>query len=363
MARSRPLRPPGRDPRRACRAVCGGLLLFVLSQIGLRLWIDARAPWVRDPEYAARLARLQPPPPSRGERPPLVVVFGSSRTEFGLKALVMQEALARDLGRPVRVHNFGLPGSSGVESLFNWRRLRRDGVRPDVVLLEVTPTRLNANCPVHELAAARHPSQRLTWGDLPLVERCEGPDRPQLREEWWMAQLVPVLGHREILLRALAPWMVNWWNRGLPGAGMNAAGDLPVHGDWLELRRTPETLRLVWEQHGFFLAHFRLGGPSRAATRELLDECRTQHVPVALVLMPEGPAYRAWADPAIYAEVRAWVRRLQQEYDCGVIDARDWIGEDGFWDSHHMVLSGALAFTDRLRREAVLPLLRPATHE
>jgi hypothetical protein len=356
---SRSPRKPACDPRRACLTVCGGLALFVLVQVGLRLWIDTRAGWLSDPEYAARLARLRPRARGEAERPPLLVVmFGSSRTQYGLRGLQLQARLSRELGWPVRVHNFGRPAAGGVEALFNWRRLERDGVRPEVVLLEVPPMLLNANFPGHELSASRHPTEQLGWADLALVERFESWDRPQVRDEWRIGQAVPVLGQRRGLTRLVAPWALTGPERVWPDRGMNEAGELPVHEHWRGVQQTPERLAGVRSMQAAYLQRFHLGGPGCDALRQVLAECRAHGVSAALVLMPEGPAYRSWFAESIYDETRAWMRGLRQEYGCALVDAREWIGEDGFIDSHHMKPEGGKAFTDRLAREAVLPWLR-----
>ena len=43
-----------------------------------------------------------------------------------------------------------------------------------------------------------------------------------------------------------------------------------------------------------------------------------------------------------------------------VLDARGWVGDDGFWDSHHLRAAGAVAFTERLGR--VLGSSQGASH-
>ena len=41
-----------------------------------------------------------------------------------------------------------------------------------------------------------------------------------------------------------------------------------------------------------------------------------------------------------------------------MIDAREWVPDVGFSDGHHLLPAGATTFTDRLGREALIPLLR-----
>jgi hypothetical protein len=49
---------------------------------------------------------------------------------------------------------------------------------------------------------------------------------------------------------------------------------------------------------------------------------------------------------------------LTRKYGTPVINARDWLGEDDFLDSHHLLVEAAGKFTHRLAEEALLPLLR-----
>jgi hypothetical protein len=71
----------------------------------------------------------------------------------------------------------------------------------------------------------------------------------------------------------------------------------------------------------------------------------------ALVLMPEGTYFRGWYPPHAEPLIRGLLSDLRKDYGVEVIDARRWIGDDGFWDSHHLVDTGATAFTDRLASE------------
>ena len=67
-------------------------------------------------------------------------------------------------------------------------------------------------------------------------------------------------------------------------------------------------------------------------------------MPVQAIILPEGSAFRAMYPPQALAMLDAFTKRL----DCPFIDARLWLGDDGFSDSHHMVSAGSREFSRRL---------------
>ncbi len=106
------------------------------------------------------------------------------------------------------------------------------------------------------------------------------------------------------------------------------------------------------------MTHFHLGGPACDALRELLDDSRRDGVKTALVVAPEGPEFRGWYPPKTWRTIRVWLERLSREYDAPLVNAREWIDEDDFMDSHHLLKAGAARFTERLGRECIVPMLR-----
>jgi hypothetical protein len=92
------------------------------------------------------------------------------------------------------------------------------------------------------------------------------------------------------------------------------------------------------------------------AQERLLDRIEHAHLPCALVVMPESSWFRASYAPALNAAVASLLQRLHQERGLPVINARDWVGDDGFFDGHHMLMSGAIAFSERILGEQILPL-------
>src|SRR5439155_26027040 len=88
--------------------------------------------------------------------------------------------------------------------------------------------------------------------------------------------------------------------------------------------------------------------------RELLTLCRQQQIPAMLLLLPEGPEFQSWYAPPARAEIDAYVDRLSRDYGYPLVDARSWLSETAFFDSHHLHPDGATAFTQRFAQEVAL---------
>ena len=66
-------------------------------------------------------------------------MLGSSRTLNALCGTTIDAELQRDLGQQVIVFNLGSTGVAPPAELLTFGRLVRDGVRPDLLLIEVFP--------------------------------------------------------------------------------------------------------------------------------------------------------------------------------------------------------------------------------
>src|SRR5262245_7975669 len=113
--------------RRSARALASGAACFLAAQLALGLAVEHCLPAVRDPEYAAKTARLRA---RLAESPgrPLVLVLGSSRVQMGLRAGSVN---AECDGRPALVFNFGMSGGGAQLESLCLRRLLDEGIRPD----------------------------------------------------------------------------------------------------------------------------------------------------------------------------------------------------------------------------------------
>jgi hypothetical protein len=349
---------PPADRQRRARAVlaCAAAALLLLLAVSLH---DARSAAWRDTNYGGRLERLRLRLQAAGPERRLVVALGTSRLEQGLYGRSIEGELGKRLGRSVVIANFGRAGNGPCCSMLTWRRLRRDGVRPDLLVVEVLPALVSLNVSGGDLEAEKFPETCLSWADLDVIERYASARRPQARRIWLRELPGHVYEHRGELVARFAPSLVPPTQ--LPDSGL-VFEEMPENPDddaaWHTPERRRRALELSRSIYAGILSHFRLGGTNCEALRDLLAECRRDAVPVALLLMPEGATFRSWYAPGVIEEVRAWLDELRAEFGVTVLDAREWMEEDDFEDSHHLTRDGARRFSQRLGAEHLLPLLR-----
>jgi hypothetical protein len=239
--------------------------------------------------------------------------------------------------------------------LLTWQRLRRDGVRPDLLLIEVMPPQFSREDEQQDMSEKGLPAERLSWSDLDLVQRYGG--RPWLRAGWVASLLVPVYEHRFALVSRAAPALLPYWQR-LPAERRNDSGELVATRPIPTPEQRARALEHARQGYAPVVASLEVGGPGCSALRELLAACRQEGVRAALVLMPEGPAFRSWYSPRSWAQIQEWLTEVSREYDAPLINAREWLDEEAFVDSHHLTPIGAERFSERLGREAIVPLLQ-----
>jgi hypothetical protein len=357
-----------RTARQACIALLTGAALFAVLQIAAAVALELWFPGAIDPDYGGRFWRIAQGRAAEAGHSRTVVMLGSSRTYYGLDAGALNAPLSRELGRPVTVVNFGFTGAGPVTELLMWRRLRQDAIRPDLVLVEVLPGYLSSSFPVDETSEAAMPADRLRWHDLALLERYgAGRARPRLRRDLMEAAADTLYSRRLGIVNAIAPELLSFTNTKNPLIERRSPDPFPAilsrqqldkalaYACREQLDKARDSARRDYTP---FLADFHLGGRGCEALRELLASCRQAHVPAALVLMPEGPQFRSWYPPETWRQIQNWVELVCREEGAPLINAREWIEEDDFVDSHHLLPRGADKFTCRLGREYILPLLR-----
>jgi hypothetical protein len=261
-------------------AVLSGLILFLLVQLGLAVSIESVLPEVRDPVYGCRLDCIRRRLRTAPVKPWTVMMLGSSRTQLAFRIGKGEEnAWSETLGHPVAAFNFGVPGGASLTELLTWRRLRRDGVRPNLLLIEVLPAYLAG--PSWDYGEGFLPTDRLAWQDLPLIERYAGNPRKNLRCDWLESWPMACYNHRLSLMRLVVPSLLPAAYQLKEDAALEDSGaprfvDVPVTSE----QRRRATQVASDDYHARF-GGFHLGGPQCQALRELLVSssrkgCRSQ---------------------------------------------------------------------------------------
>jgi hypothetical protein len=345
--------------RRARQALFAAAAAFALVQVGLNL-LKGRLD-LRDPDFAMRMGDLRRRAAGPGARPRVVVMVGSSRTQWAFRSRLLERRLHQAAGRPAAAFNFGAPGRGVVANALAWHRLRRRGVRPDLLLFEVFPQTLFDGYRIRDLGEILFPTRTLLCDDLRFIRRHGADVRPTIRREWLATVLAPCYYQRLPLVTRVAPWLLPVSQRTGPYPGLDTAADVPcwemnVSAAVTARRaiRQPEAGEELTRQWAASVP-----GPRPCAVlAELLDSCRRQGVRVALVLMPESSRYRNACPPAVWRRLDDCVRALSRRHGVPLVHARDWIADNHFVDLDHLDADGARLFTTRLTDEVVLPMLQ-----
>jgi hypothetical protein len=278
---------------------------------------------------------------------PLLLMLGSSRVCWDFRAGVLNGMPDSD-GRPLLVYNFGIPGTGPIYQVICLREMLAKGIRPRFLLVEFLPTLL---CEPHrgvlteegmleyETISAR---RFLQW--MPYLQR--------LKKDagiWLEARVAPVYTFRYQILAEM----------GLLATGMPLPKyDLIDEYGWhmappLPFLPVERAKRLVAARGGYSpgLTKFHLGKVPYRAFHELLDLCRQEKIPVALVVTPEDSHFRSWYSDEAKTTARRLLDEFQQTYGVAVIDAQCWLDDEHFEDGHHALYEGAKICTARLAAE------------
>jgi hypothetical protein len=322
------------------------LLAALFSFGGFAAFAAAAGAWLRDPLYADKADRFVERIAAKtglGERPISIVMLGSSRTSNALRGTDLELQFETALGRPIVAFNFGIPSSGPVTQLLHLRRLLADGQKPDLVLFEILPKMLS-NLTGESIEQNFYDPERLMPGEAAFVH-ARGYPWEKFRDGEWSATWVPIYGMRlPILGRCLPKWLP--WNRRFDSSrNCDETGWMrPVH-EILTPEQRERNTAAARDDYAPWLRELPLNGSAAAAVHESIAMCRSANVPIALVLMPEGTQFRAMYSPSALTEIDQFLAT------CGGapnIDARLWLPDYAFSDSHHMNTMGAREFTTRL---------------
>jgi hypothetical protein len=345
-------------PKRRARAVLlWAAGLFAAVQLTASLLLDYAWPLLRFPSARRTMAALAAEP-----GPPEIVALGSSRFGAGIAPHEIGALLGRqlDAGRPVGVFNAAAPAGDSIAAEFLLRRLLRAGVRPKLVLLEISPETLN----YYNEWLGLHVRRQLCWHDLPgyFVEVCWSKQMAR----WLGERASPLYYHREELWRRAAEAAERF--AAGPAAGGAApprpglTGGPPAWGELLRLpgqALTPQLAQASVEGASIgpsrWLRHYRIGGANAEALERLLGRCKRRGIEVVLIGAPVTRPHRETYTPAILGEYQAYLDRVAQQYGAAFHDYRDRLPDNLFLDCHHLSPEGGVYFSRLLTYELLAP--------
>jgi hypothetical protein len=338
----------GNRRRRARRTAVAWLVSFLAIEIAFGLAIQGPLDCIRNPAYASRSAVLREMKRKSVDRP-LVLVLGSSRAQQGVRPDLLNEDPAQPL-----VYNFGRAGHGPRHHCITLKRLLRDGLRPDVVILELAPHQLAEQVSgVDQVNLLNHNYQELL-DSLPFRA-----DPEKIRDDWVRAQIMlPCFSYRyHLMSQVLASWnpaghTVEQWRN------FDPYGWLPYKREEMNVVPTAEDIRSQFQPA---LSQLHVHPSNQKAIEEIFNDCRHEGIAVAVLFMPEGPVFRGCYSPQAEAALLEFQQRLARFPGVTVINAREWLdAEDYFVDSHHIEYRSAPLFTQMFARR-VIPLLPAST--
>jgi hypothetical protein len=283
-----------------------------------------------------------------------VVALGSSRTAIALRGELL--AVNRRPGPGPIVFNAGMCKFLAVGQLLTACRLFDEGIRPDVVLLEVWPPFLaHGGDQTDTLVGV----ERLNWHEQQLLHQ-HSVDPVAWQRNWLTGLVCPLAYSRPILLNRYAGVLVapgqhfsDNWN------GMNDWGWAPMR--IFDGTVSPGHFRQAVERgRGAYtplLASFTVSPSSDRALRQLLARLRQEGARVAFSLLPEPEALRGWYTAQSRQDLHRYLEELGREFGTAVLDMRQWVSDSGFHECVHLTHEGARQFTGRFERDALPGIL------
>jgi hypothetical protein len=324
-----------------CRAILAwGLLVYLGFQVALVVVTDNWLPELRDPEYGYKLSRLRDRLVQEPGRE-LIVILGSSRSGYGFRPEVVPDWRASNGEAPI-VFNFALTGSGPILELLCVRRLLADGIHPNRLIIEVMPPNLHQEGTWSEMSWLN--VNRLRWADMRLLRRYAQRPR-KLAVDWCLTHSTPWFAQRFCVMSRFAPGWLPWNTRQDIWLALDRSGWMEYPNTVLDAAGQHRALEFARRHYAPAFADFHITMAADRALRELLTLCEENGISSTLLLMPEGAEFQSWYSPEARAEIDAYLTALSREYSVPLVDARSWLPETAFFDSHHLHPAGAATFT------------------
>ncbi|MHB1425674.1 MAG: hypothetical protein ACYC3I_21100 [Gemmataceae bacterium] len=321
-------------------------LWYILGQLVLLAWIDERWEFERTRVEHEKWKQLHERLAEAPDRP-LVLMLGSSRSDWAFQAGRLSGQPGPD-GRPLLAYNLAVPTTGPLHEALYLNDLLSEGIRPRLLLVEFVTTHLNQS--QRGLLSEEHFTMA-QWlsGHQVLFMQPYFSNKRRMLTGWLESRLASWYAYRCAVHDHLQGHhsLTNPYDQ--QAQPMDEWGCRLLYND----PNTPQFRVMRWagaaKMYGESLKHFRLGPGPVQAMRDVLDRCRREQIPVALVRMPVTKEFHE----LFPAQARADLDNLFAELSEGVfvIDASDWLSKKDFDDGHHVRRVGASKYTTRMIEE------------
>lgn len=343
-----------RKLRRAKSTVIGSIVGLLILNVGMIVYINTRT-GLRDPLFDIPAERFQERIATTDADALKIAFLGSSRTGGGIRPSVVEETLADETGKTCIAYNLHVPGNGPVGELVHWNRLLERGLRPDVVVVEITPSQFVLDKDgVPDEAVLLH-GDRLTQPEVRLVRNYGFADK--IVDEYWEANLNPFFGFRFQLLGIFKP---SW----LPPNVVRHETRTPADLGWqrpFALAQVPEHFAQSIAQNRRLLfdpmQKARFDRAPAQALRDLIRSAHEHRTMVAVWVTPEASPIRAWYLPHVEGAL-AWYLNELRSTGATVADGRTWLPDEAFSDGHHPVRTWSDEYSRKVTHNVVVPAVK-----
>ncbi len=350
---------PVQPPRSSWAA---GLLAVVLSggaiallDRGLGAALATRPADHRNPGLSTGNPLLDRKLSQTEHQPADVAIVGSSRALRGLNPSLLQQTLADQGQRKLRIYNFGINGATAqvVETLV--RHWIIPVQRPRLLLWLDGARAFNSGRPDQTFRAIANSSVYRQWTQ-PAAAHQTAPPVP-----FWLAWSV-AYPHRQVLLQTLsAPFRAHVSAAVTDVGPLLPDGFVPVSRNWAHLKTDP-SIPVVSGDHDRDYADFRLSGEQSQALERLLQLSQQHQVALVFVNTPLSRDYLDAPRQQAEGQFRALLQTQERAGRLRFLDYAATWGDrpDYFSDPSHLNQTGATALTQALAKDPRLTWPKPS---
>jgi hypothetical protein len=324
---------------------------FVATMAGLLATLESDSARWRDPEFGVRLDRVKRWQAGHPDRP-LVVAFGSSRTQMGLNPAAME--YPNEPGSPI-VYNFGYRAGHPMGAWLQFTRVLDAGVKPAAVLIQLAPAEVMIEGPADQQFP--HWAPRFSLADIRRLEPFT-KKREVFEEGWRKSRKKFWATYREAIMSEFLPqWQPQlarynftweWTDR--YGFAPHPFAEVPD-----DIRaRVQETVR---REQNFAFTGFTWTKTTHNIFRTWVGRCKAEGIPVAFFWIPESPNMRGWYSAVSRKSIADYERRLERDFGVPVFPAATHLAETDFADGYHLLRGGAAKYSRWLAETHLDPWL------